>query len=78
MAETNTTMRTKRWLRVDCVTYGCLGIHKSSTVQRYQIYRLIEYIRHMFTTESSKGNLLIQMRLILFVQITQVYACFAL
>ena len=47
------------------MTYGCLGIHQSSTVQRYRIYRLTEYIRHMFTTESPRGNLLIQMQLIL-------------
>ena len=47
------------------MTYGCLGIHQSSTVQRYHIYRLTEYIRHMFTTESPRGNLLIQMQLIL-------------
>jgi len=47
------------------VTYGCLSIHQSSTVQRYRIYRLIEYIRNMFTTESSTGNQLIQMQLIL-------------
>ena len=45
------------------MTYGCLGIHQSLTVQRYRIYRLTEYIRYMFTTESLKGNLLIQMRL---------------
>ena len=47
------------------MTYGCLGIHQSSTVQRYHIYRLTEYIRHMFTMESPRGNLLIQMQLIL-------------
>ena len=47
------------------MTYGCLGIHQSSTVQRYRIYRLTEYIRHMFTTKSPRGNLLIQMQLIL-------------
>ena len=47
------------------MTYGCLGIHQSSTFQRYHIYRLIEYIRHMFTMESPRGNLLIQMQLIL-------------
>ena len=47
------------------MTYGCLGIHKSSTVQRYRIYRLTEYIRHMFTMKSPRGNLLIQMQLIL-------------
>ena len=47
------------------MTYGCLGIHQSSTVQRYRIYRLTEYIRQMFTTESPRGNLLIQMQLIL-------------
>ena len=41
----------------------CLGIHQSSTVQTYQIYRLTEYIRYMFTMESLKGNLLIQIRL---------------
>ena len=52
-------------VRVNCVTYGCLGIHQSSTVQRYHIYRLTEYIRHMFTMESPRGNLLIQMQLIL-------------
>ena len=46
------------------MTYGCLGIHQSSTFQRYHIYRLIEYIRHIFTTESPKGNILIQMQLI--------------
>ena len=50
---------------VNCVTYGCLGIHQSSTVQRYHIYRLTEYIRHMFTTESPRRNLHIQMQLIL-------------
>ena len=43
----------------------CLGIHQSSTVQRYHIYRLTEYIRHMFIKESPRGNLLIQMQLIL-------------
>ena len=47
------------------MTYSCLGIHQSSTVQRYRIYRLTEYIRHMFTMESPRGNLLIQMQLIL-------------
>ena len=47
------------------MTYGCLGIHQSSTVQRYRIYRLIGYIRYMFTTKSPRGNLLIQMQLIL-------------
>ena len=47
------------------MTYGCLSIHQSSTVQRYRIYRLTEYIRHMFTMESPRGNLLIQMQLIL-------------
>ena len=47
------------------MTYGCLGIHQSSTVQRYRIYRLTEYIRRMFTTESPRGNLIIQMQLIL-------------
>ena len=47
------------------MTYGCLGIHQSSTFQRYRIYRLIEYIRHIFTTESPRENLLIQMHLIL-------------
>ena len=31
----------------------------------YHIYRLTEYIRHMFTTKSPRGNLLIQMQLIL-------------
>ena len=46
------------------MTYGCLGINQSSTVQRYSIYRLTEYIRHMFTTESPRGNLLIQIQLI--------------
>ena len=40
-----------------------LGIHQRSTVQRYLIYRLTEYIRHMFTTKSLKGNLLIHMQL---------------
>ena len=35
-----------------------LSRHQSSTVQRYRIYRLTEYIRHMFTTESPRGNLL--------------------
>ena len=47
------------------MTYGFLGIHQSSTAQRYRIYRLTEYIRHMFTTESPRVNLLIQMQLIL-------------
>ena len=47
------------------MTYGCLCIHQSLTVQRYHIYRLTEYIRHMFTTKSPRGNLLIQMQLIL-------------
>ena len=47
------------------MTYGCLGIHQNSTAQRYRIYRLTEYIRHMFTTESPRGNLLILMQLIL-------------
>ena len=51
----------KGWLCDIC----CLGIPKSSTVQRYQIYRLTKNTRHMFTIESSKGNLLTQMRLIL-------------
>ena len=47
------------------MTYDFLGIHQSSTVQRYRIYRLTEHIRHMFTTESPRGNLLIQMQLII-------------
>ena len=47
------------------MTYDFLGIHQSSTVQRYRIYRLTEHIRHMFTTESPRGKLLIQMQLIL-------------
>lgn len=47
------------------MTYGCLGIHQNSTVQRYRIYQLTEYIRHMFTTKSPRENLLIQMQLIL-------------
>ena len=51
-------------IKVNCVTYGYLGIHQSSTVQRYCIYQLTEYIRHMFTTESLRGNLLIQMQLL--------------
>ena len=45
------------------MTYGCLGIHQSSTVQRYHIYQLTEYIRYMFTMESP--SLLIQIQLIL-------------
>ena len=32
-------------------------------VQSYQIYRLTEYIRYMFTMESLRGNLLNQIRL---------------
>ena len=51
----------KGWLCDLC----CLGIHQSSTVQRYQIDRLTEYIRYMFTMESSKGNPLIQRQSIL-------------
>ena len=47
------------------MTYGCLDIHQSSTVQIYHIYRLTEYIRHMFTTESPRRNLLIKIQLIL-------------
>ena len=47
------------------MTYGFLGIHQSSTAQRYRIYRLTEYIRHMFTMGSPRGKLLIQMQLIL-------------
>ena len=47
------------------MTYGSLGIHQSSAVQRYRIYRLTKYIRHMFTKKSPRGNLLIQMQLIL-------------
>ena len=60
---------------VNCVTYGCLGIHQRSTVQRYHIYRLTEYIRHMFTTESPRGNLLIQMQLILACKV-HILVCF--
>ena len=51
----------KGWLFDLC----SLGIHQSSMVQRYQIYQLTEYIWYMFTTESLKGNLLIQMQLTL-------------
>ena len=40
------------------MTYSCLGIHKSSTVQRYRIYRLTKYIRHMFTTENPRETYL--------------------
>ena len=57
------------------MTYRCLGIHQSSTVQRYHIYRLTEYIRHMFTTESPRGNLLIQMQLILACKV-HILVCF--
>ena len=52
-------------LMVNCVTHSCLGIHQSSTVQTYHIYRVTDYIRLMFTTKSLRGNLLIQMQLIL-------------
>ena len=62
-------------IKVNCVTYGYLGIHQSSTVQRYCIYQLTEYIRHMFTTESPRGNLLIQMQLILACKV-HILVCF--
>ena len=57
------------------MTYDFLGIHKSLTVQRYRIYRLTEYIRRMFTTESPRGNLLIQMQLILACKV-HILVCF--
>ena len=57
--------RTKQWeLRTvqGLIVWHMLSRYtQSSTVQKYQIYRLTEYIRYMFTTESLKGNLLIQM-----------------
>ena len=61
---------------INCVSYGCLGIHQSSTVQRYHIYQLTEYIRHMFTTETPRGNLLIQMQLILACKV-HILVCFS-
>ena len=57
------------------MTYGCLVIHQRSTVQRYRIYRLTEYIWHIFTTESPRGNLLIQMQLILSCKV-HILVCF--
>ena len=50
---------------LNMVTCGCQGINQTSTVQRYRIYQLTKYVRHMFTIESTRGNLLIQMQLIL-------------
>ena len=55
----------------------CSGIHQSSTVKRYKIYRLTEYIQYMFTTKSLKENLLIQMWLTL-TNKTQVFHAYVL
>ena len=47
------------------MTYGCLVILKSSSVQRYCISWLTKYIWHIFTMESFRENLLIEIQLII-------------
>ena len=54
-----------KWYRFNCVTYGCLGIYQRLTVQRYHIYRFDRVYPTYVHYEKSKGNVLIQMQLIL-------------
>ena len=71
--------RTKQWeLRT---VQGLIVWHMLSRYtpklagQRYQIYRLTEYMRYMFTMESLKGNLLIQIRLTFTYKTHKFFSC---